>query len=67
MIKDKLTANSAFIEELEADSVIINGKVTAAEADIEYIKSKKLDTEIADIRYATIVDLNAISGKVGIL
>lgn len=59
IIKDKLTANKAEIEELKAGNVVIEGELTANKAEIENLKVTKLDAEIADIKFATIENLNA--------
>ena len=59
IIKDTLTANKAEIEELKAGNVVIEGELTANKAEIENLKVSKLDAEIADIKFATIENLNA--------
>lgn len=61
-IKETLTAESAKISDLEADNVTINGKLEAAEADIDSLSTSKLDASVADITYAKIDDLEAVSG-----
>ena len=64
IIKDKLTANKAEIDELKAGNVVIEGELTANKAEIENLKATKLDVEIADIKFATIKDLEATNIKV---
>lgn len=63
-IKDTLVATNAAIGELEADNVTINEKLTAAEADIDNLEATKLSAEIADIKYATIENLNATNADI---
>lgn len=63
-IKEKLTANEAEIRSLTADNATIKGQLTAQDASIENLKATKLDTEIADITYATIKELEATDIKV---
>ena len=63
-IKEQLTADSADIRDLKAKDVTIEGKLTAAEADIENLETKKLDASVADIKYATIENLNATNADV---
>lgn len=63
-IKEQLTANKAEIDSLTADNVVIKEQLTAQDADIENLKATKLDTEIADIKYATIESLEATDIKV---
>lgn len=63
-IKEQLTADSADIRDLKAKDVTIEGKLTAAEADIENLETKKLDASVADIKYATIENLNATNADI---
>ena len=63
-IKEQLTADSADIRDLKAKDVTIEGKLTAAEADIDNLETKKLDASVADIKYATIENLNATNADV---
>lgn len=63
-IKEQLTADSADIRDLKAKDVTIEGKLTAAEANIENLNTKKLDASVADIKYATIDNLNATNADV---
>lgn len=64
VIKEKLTATEAEIGSLTADNVVIKGDLAAQNATIENLKATKLDTEIADIKYATIESLEATDIKV---
>lgn len=63
-IKDKLTATEADIGELTADNVTINEKLTAAEADIENLEATKISADIADLKYATIENLEATNADI---
>lgn len=63
-IKEQLTADSADIRDLKAKDVTIEGKLTAAEANIENLNTKKLDASVADIKYATVENLEATNANV---
>lgn len=63
-IKDRLTATEANIGKLEADNVTINEKLTAAEAEIDNLDATKLSADIADLKYATIENLNATNADI---
>lgn len=63
-ITGKLDAVEADIGELTADNVTINGKLDAADAEIENLKVTKLDASIADIKYATIENLEATNADI---
>lgn len=63
-IKEQLTADSADIADLKAKDVTIEGKLTAAEADIENLETTKLDASVADIKYATVENLEATNADV---
>lgn len=67
IIKDRLEANEGYIRDLTADNLVVNEKLTAAEAEIEDLKVTKLDAEIADIKYATIENLEATTAEIGSL
>ena len=67
LIKDNLYAANAEIDTLQADSVVIKEQLTARDADIENLKTSKLDAGIAEITYATIVDLNASNAEINTL
>lgn len=64
VIKDKLTANEASIRDLEAKNVTITGKLDAAEADIDKLHAEKLDVSVADIKFATIENLEATNADI---
>lgn len=63
-IKDNLTASNAEIDSLKASNVEITEKLTANEADISKLKTDKLDASAADIKYATIENLEATNTEV---
>ena len=63
-VKEKLTATEAEITDLQAENVTITEKLTAAEATITELETSKLDAEIADIKYATVDNLNATDAKI---
>lgn len=63
-IKEQLTADSADIADLKAKDVTIEGQLTAANASIENLETKKLDASVADIKYATIENLNSTNADV---
>ena len=52
------------VNALSEDNIAINGKLTAAEADISSLKTDKLDAATAEITYATIENLNATDAKI---
>ncbi len=59
-----LTAATAKITELEAKKANVE-ELTAAKAEIDDLKTKKLDAEVANIKYATVESLKATDVKVG--
>ena len=63
-ITGDLTAVNGKIDNLEADNVTINGKLTAAEGEIDDLKVTKLDAEIADLKFATIENLEATNADI---
>lgn len=64
IVKDTLTANKAEIESLKAHDVVIDGNLDATNAEIENLKVKKLDVDIADIKFATIEKLEATNADI---
>lgn len=64
LIKEKLTAQSASIDSLEADNVTINETLVAHKADIDDLEAHKLTATDADLKYATIENLNATNTNV---
>ena len=63
-IKGQLSAANADIEELQADNVTINDTLTANSADIKELRTTKLDADIADLKYATIEDLDTTNATI---
>lgn len=63
-IKGRLTATEAAIGTFEAGDATITGRLTAAEGDIKNLNTDKLSVRDADIKYATIGDLEATNAKV---
>ena len=63
-IKERLTASEADVDNLEADNVTINEKLTAQSARIESLDAQKLSATDADLKYATITNLNATNTTV---
>lgn len=64
IVKDTLIANKAEIESLKAHDVVIDGNLDATNAEIENLKVKKLDVDIADIKFATIEKLEATNADI---
>jgi len=63
-IKKKLTSNEAEFFNLDSDYVTVEEQLNANSADIEELKTNKLDATTANITYATIASLNATNAKV---
>ena len=62
-IKGRLTATEAFVGMFEAGDATITGRLTAAEGKIENLNTDKLSARDADLKYATIGDLEATDAK----
>ena len=62
-IKGRLTATEAFIGMFEAGDATITGRLTAAEGKIENLNTDKLSARDADLKYATIGDLEATNAE----
>ena len=62
-IKGLLKATEADIDDLQAKNATITEKLTAAEGDIKNLNTDKLSVRDADIKYATIGDLEATDAK----
>lgn len=63
-ITGELNAVKADIGDLEADNVTINGKLEAVEGEIDDLDVSKLDVEVADMKYASIGDLEATNADI---
>ena len=61
---DDLEAATARIGVLETDYAIINGNLEAANANITKLEADKLEAKSADLKYATIENLNATNANV---
>lgn len=59
LVKETLKANSAEIGNLTADNVFVKDTLKANSAEIEELRTKKLDADIADLKFATIENLDA--------
>lgn len=62
-IKGLLEATEADIDDLQAKNVTITKKLTAAEGDIKNLNTDKLSVRDADIKYATIENLESVNGQ----
>lgn len=62
-ITEKLTAAEGEIDTLQANDVTITEKLTAAEGDIKNLNTDKLSVRDADIKYATIENLESVNGQ----
>lgn len=62
-IKGRLTATEAAIGTFEAGDVTITGRLDAAEGQIEYLKTDKISANDAELKYATIKNLEATNAK----
>lgn len=64
VIKDELKASKAEIDDITADNLEINEKLSANEAEITKLQTEKIDAEFADLRYATIENLDATNADI---
>lgn len=64
LIKEELVANEAIIEDLQADNVTIKGDLTAVNGEIQNLKTTKLDAEVANLKFATIENLEATNAEI---
>lgn len=64
VIRDKITASEAEISAIKADNVSINGKLDATNADIKNLKATVITADQADLKYATIENLNVVNETV---
>ena len=62
-IKGLLEATEADIDDLQAKNATITEKLTAAEGDIKNLNTDKLSVKDADIKYATIKNLESVNGQ----
>lgn len=64
VIRDKITVSEAEISAIKADNVSINGKLEATNADIKSLKATVITADQADLKYATIENLNVVNETV---
>lgn len=64
LIRETLTAQSASIEDLTADNATIKGTLTTHKASIDDLEAHKLTATDADLKYATIENLEATNTEV---
>lgn len=64
VIKESLSATEANIKDLQAENVTISGQLDAFEADIDNLHANMLTAEAADLKYATIENLEATDAKI---
>ena len=64
VIAERLTAAEGEIDTLQANDVTITEKLTAAEGEIDTLNTDKLSVRDADIKYATIENLEATNVEV---
>lgn len=63
-INEKLTANTADIENLIANDVKIAGALEVADASIKKLDTKKLSAADAELKYATVSNLNVTNANI---
>lgn len=63
VIKEKLTANEAVINNLDTKYAKIEN-LNSTNAEIESLKASKLDASVAELKYAEIKDLEATNAKI---
>jgi hypothetical protein len=64
VIKDSLNTAEATIAVLVADSASIREKLTTNDAVIQNLEATKLSADVADLRYASLEDLDAVEAVV---
>ena len=62
-ITGRLTASEGYIDNLTTENTTINGKLKAYQADIEELKTVKIDASEVEAKYATIKSLEATDAK----
>lgn len=62
-ITGRLTVNEGYIDNLTTENTTINGKLKAYQADIEELKTGKIDASEVEAKYATIKSLEATDAK----
>lgn len=64
LIKERLTATEADIGTLTAENATITGRLDVAEGNIDDLTANMLTAEVADIKYATIENLEATNADI---
>ena len=64
IIRDKIIASEADIANIKADNVSINGKLDATDAEIKNLKATIITADQADLKYATIENLDVVNETV---
>ena len=64
IIRDKIIASEADIANIKADNVSINGKLDATDAEIKNLKATTITADQADLKYATIENLDVVNETV---
>ena len=67
LVSERINASDIRVGDLEADNVEIKEQLTANTADINSLKTSKLDAGVANITYAKIGDLDAAIADIGTL
>lgn len=63
-ITGELDANKASIKKLEAQDVKINGSLNVVKENVEILDANKMSVEDADLKYATITNLEAANAEI---
>lgn len=66
-VNEKLAANQAVIDDLTAYDLVVKGSLEAHDASILELETGKIDADEADLKYATIVSLEAANAVIGTL
>ena len=64
IIRDKIIASEADISNIKADNVSIKGKLDATDAEIKNLKATTITADQADLKYATIENLDVVNETV---
>ena len=64
IIRDKIIASEADIANIKADNVSIKGKLDATDAEIKNLKATTITADQADLKYATIENLDVVNETV---
>ena len=64
IIRDKIIASEADISNIKADNASIKGKLDATDAEIKNLKATTITADQADLKYATIENLDVVNETV---